>query len=103
MPYLQREQTCPASFLQQAGPEDIHGGMMLQGRSQAALELGMIGWEKLPENKFHPLKTALVTKGPVAVSISAGYAWNTYGGGILDECTKDVVIDHAVALIGYDE
>lgn len=62
--------------------------------------LKMHGWEKLPENRYHPLMEALVTKGPVAVSVGAE-GWEMYLNGIYGDCAKDVVIDHAVTLIAY--
>jgi len=65
------------------------------------LHFGMTGYRRLPENQLEPLLFALYEQGPVAVSIAAGYAWNFYQSGILDTCSQDAVIDHAVALVGY--
>jgi len=98
LPYTERDNDCPASLMQEQG--DDKGD---DQPSLASASLGMLGWTKLPENKIAPLKLALVTKGPVAVSISAGYSWNQYDGGVLDDCLKDAIIDHAVVLIGYGE
>lgn len=44
---------------------------------------------------------ALYEDGPLVVSLHAGQDWNLYAGGVLDNCEKDVVIDHAVMLIGW--
>jgi len=62
----------------------------------------MGGWEKLPENKYEPLKRALVEYGPVGVSLAAD-SWMSYSSGIFDGCEKDSIINHAVTLIGYGE
>jgi cathepsin L len=98
LPYEDHERddvVCPKShFLQERPGEE-------PASPHSAASFGMLGWSKLPENKLNPLKLALVTKGPVAVSISAGYSWNQYEGGVLDDCPKDAIIDHAVVLIGY--
>lgn len=96
LPYTQKDDGCPHALdLVEEEPSKAAG--------LASASLGMLGWTKLPENKLSPLKLALVTKGPVAVSISAGYAWNQYDGGIMDDCVKDAIIDHAVVLIGYGQ
>jgi len=97
LPYTQQEDqsSCPHSLVQQSDEP------MAVGTGGASV--GMVGWTKLPENKLHPLKVALVTKGPVAVSISAGQSWNQYDAGVLDDCPKDAIIDHAVVLFAYGE
>jgi len=68
--------------------------------ASAGASLGLKGWERLAENEYEPLMTAVAETGPVAVSVSAG-PWSGYGGGIFDSCNKDAVIDHAVTLVGY--
>merc|ERR1719356_1045059 len=70
--------------------------------ARGAASLGMTGWETLPKNEYKPLATALAFKGPVAVSVAAG-TWFNYESGILNNCEKDAVIDHAVVAIGYGE
>merc|ERR1719382_2425547 len=65
-----------------------------------AASFGMVGWERLPENRYLPLMEAVVERGPVAVSAAAA-GWTTYGSGIYDSCSRDAIIDHAVVLIGY--
>jgi len=64
---------------------------------------GMIGWKKLPENKAEPLMLALYEHGPVVVSVAASTPWNIYSSGIMDSCEKEIVINHAVALVGFGE
>lgn len=72
---------------------DFHGGN----------NIGMLGWERLPENKLEPLMRALVERGPVAVSVAASDEWSFYEEGIMDSCVKDAVVNHAVTLIGYGD
>lgn len=62
--------------------------------------MGLQGWERLPENDYIPLLTAVATRGPVAVSVGAD-KWGMYGGGIFDSCSPNAIVDHAVTLIGY--
>jgi cathepsin L len=64
------------------------------------LSLGLLGWERLPENEYEPLIRAVAEHGPVAVSVGAS-GWNSYGAGIFDGCGVDAEIDHAVVLMGY--
>lgn len=61
---------------------------------------GLFGWERLPENSYEPLLRAVAERGPVAISAAAS-SWFSYSSGIFDSCDKDVVVDHAVSLIGY--
>jgi C1A family cysteine protease len=63
-------------------------------------ESGLVGWEKLPENKIAPLMEAL-QRGPVAISLAATSEWNHYHSGVFDSCDKDAVVSHAVVLFGY--
>jgi hypothetical protein len=71
-------------------------------RSQLSpgLSLGLLGWERLPENAYEPLIRAVAEHGPVAVSVGA-LDWSSYGAGIFDGCGVDAEIDHAVVLVGY--
>jgi cathepsin L len=68
--------------------------------SSAGVDLGLRGWERLPENEYQPLLNAVATVGPVGISVAAG-EWSLFDSGIFDGCGKDAVIDHAVTLIGY--
>jgi len=68
--------------------------------SMAGPSLGLLGWSRLPENKYEPLMRAIAEHGPVAVSVAA-LTWSSYRSGVFDGCNKDAVIDHAVTLIGY--
>jgi len=84
-----------ASFVQQ-----IVGGL---GSSEHArgLSFGLKGYTKLPENQIAPVMTALVTKGPIAVSVSVEPQWHMYASGIMDGCQKNAIINHAVTLVGF--
>eukprot|EP00747_Dinoflagellata_sp_TGD_P208787 gnl/TRDRNA2_/TRDRNA2_82229_c0_seq2.p1 gnl/TRDRNA2_/TRDRNA2_82229_c0~~gnl/TRDRNA2_/TRDRNA2_82229_c0_seq2.p1 ORF type:complete len:426 (+),score=61.11 gnl/TRDRNA2_/TRDRNA2_82229_c0_seq2:44-1321(+) len=66
----------------------------------AGQAFGLFGWERLPENSYEPLLRAVAERGPVAISAAAS-GWFQYSSGIFDSCPKDVVVDHAVVLIGY--
>jgi len=63
---------------------------------------GMVGYERLPINRYEPLMRALVERGPVAVALAAS-GWHFYGGGVFDRCQRDPVIDHAVMLFGFGQ
>lgn len=67
------------------------------------MEIGMTGWTKFPENKEHMLVRSLVEKGPIAISVAAGYKWNFYSGGVMSRhgCDSRNVINHAVVLYGF--
>lgn len=90
------------SFLEFGGSDDmsISGVRKAKSHDKGFHSLKMHGWEKLPENKYLPLMEALVTSGPVAVSVGAA-GWEMYVSGIYGDCPKDSVIDHAVTLIAY--
>lgn len=78
----------------------LPGLHLAKSQHMPGLAAGIKGWERLPENKYQPLLKALVELGPVGVSVAAG-SWYSYMNGIYDGCRKDVVIGHAVTLIGY--
>lgn len=59
-------------------------------------------WTRLPENKYEPLMRAVAIDGPVAVSVGAS-KWSLYVSGIFDSCDKNVVVNHAVTMIGYGQ
>lgn len=63
--------------------------------------LSLAGWKALEQNKLAPLMDAL-QKGPVAIALSTD-GWRDYEGGILDIVTKDVILGHAVLLVGYGQ
>jgi cathepsin L len=71
-------------------------GSMVSGAA-----FGMTGWEKLAENKYEPLLLAM-QDGPVGVSVAAS-DWYKYSTGIFDGCTKDAIVNHAVAMVAYGE
>lgn len=62
------------------------------------------GYRKLPSNLYEPVMQALVTKGPLIVSVAAGEpGFTQYSHGVADPCanTSSVNIGHAVQLVGY--
>jgi cathepsin L len=64
------------------------------------------GFTMLPANNYSALMNAVVTKGPIAISVAAGgLGWQLYGGGIMKQgpFNKGFDIDHAVQLVGYGE
>ena len=71
-------------------------------QNQAGSSFGMHGWETLPKNKYEPLMRALAEKGPTAVSVDAT-PFHMYQNGIFDGCSKDAIINHAVAAVGYGQ
>jgi cathepsin L len=95
---LKLEQRQPAVSSSSSSLVEKTGGSVFSGRN-----FGMEGYKSLPRNQLEPLLRALVEKGPVAVSLAAGEAWNWYGSGILDACERDAVIDHSVVLAGYGD
>jgi cathepsin L len=62
------------------------------------------GFVKLIENNYTDLVNAIATVGPIAVSVAAD-PWMMYGGGVFTGCpaggTRQVIINHAVQLVGY--
>jgi cathepsin L len=59
------------------------------------------GYQKLPTNKYQPLLQAVVSEGPIAVSVDAS-SWKNYESGIYNGCNQtNPDIDHAVVLVGY--
>uniref|UniRef100_A0A7S4S2P4 Peptidase C1A papain C-terminal domain-containing protein n=1 Tax=Alexandrium monilatum TaxID=311494 RepID=A0A7S4S2P4_9DINO len=106
-PYTATEEECPSGLrLQQpldvstvAGPS-LH---QIVSSGTDAASLGLTGFLKLPENQLEPILLRLFAEGPLAVSIAAGSGWNMYWSGIYDSCQRDIVIDHAVMLVGWGE
>ncbi|CAJ1359395.1 unnamed protein product [Effrenium voratum] len=64
--------------------------------------VSITGFVKLPVNEYEALMEALVTKGPISVSVDAS-GWSPYSSGVADFCPTDenVDIDHAVVLVAY--
>jgi len=85
------------------GSPGMHsGGQIDHTFTSPAQQMGMIGWSRLPPNKVLPLKHALYREGPIAVSIVAGYAWNAYVSGVMNNCTaQDKIVNHLVVLTGF--
>lgn len=95
---------CPENMISpvdanEAAPHEAQPGKYDAAAHAASTKFGMIGWMRLPENKYVPLKRALVEHGPVAVSVATG--WSHYAGGIYDSCQRGGVLGHAMLLVGY--
>jgi len=76
-------------------------GVHTASLSDPSRSFGMVGWERLPENKYEPLLRAVSQHGPVGISV-VGSGFFGYHSGIFNGCS-DFVINHAVVLIGYGE
>lgn len=107
LPYtsgVARHVTCPIGMkpTDSYRPVPQPNASIALGNTGPAVSLGMVGWNRLPENDLHSLYLALYTQGPVAVSIVAGPAWNFYISGILDSCLREApIVNHLVVAIGY--
>lgn len=107
-PYQDTDLPCPANMIARNPnpvPQPNSSSFLAvtpQESLSPAMSFGMLGWSRLPENQLKPLYHALYSEGPVAVSVVAGYAWNAYVSGIMNNCSKeDMVVNHLVVLIGY--
>jgi cathepsin L len=75
---------------------------LYNGTSGVRPSVTITGYETLPSNKYEPVMQALVTKGPLIVTVQASF-WFAYSHGVADPCTNksNVDINHAVQLVGY--
>jgi len=66
-----------------------------------APKIGITGKVELPTNNYTSLMHALVTAGPIAISVDA--SWGAYEGGVFSDPKSGIHtnIDHAVQLVGY--
>lgn len=60
------------------------------------------GYTRLPVNVLWDLMHTVANIGPVVVSASAS-DWTNYDGGIYAGCGRDVIVNHAVLLMGYGQ
>jgi len=60
------------------------------------------GYMTVPSNDYLAVMDALVTLGPLVISVDAS-SWRDYHGGVFNGCTNrsNIEIDHAVQLVGY--
>jgi len=117
-PYVAEDTPCPAEFKARAtdsrfdysrkGVADSDGSLVhMLGGSESQIAqghtLGMQGWIDIATNRLDLLKSALVERGPIGVSVTSSHAWHSYGSGILseDDCPAEPIVNHAVVLIGY--
>jgi C1A family cysteine protease len=53
--------------------------------------------------KVEAIKQAIMTYGPVSVGVAVTHAFGAYTGGIFNEDDPNATINHAVALVGWDD
>jgi len=59
------------------------------------------GYTNIPTNGYEELIEALVTEGPISVSVDAS-TWSFYSKGVFTNCNSNKPdINHAVLLVGY--
>lgn len=92
-PYMEKTEACPSGLL---------------AASTRAVDLGMLGWQHLPENLYAPLRHTLVEVGPVVVSVAAssgvnGYGFELYESGIYNSCNQNPTLNHNMVLYGYGQ
>lgn len=94
-PYIAMDLQCPSKYRaeMQSQEPSVHKGEAY----------GMLGWMRLPENQLLPVKEALVTHGPLGVSLMVDDFFQMYQSGILPACQPEALINHAVALVGFGE
>lgn len=74
-----------------------------QGSLRSPPALTIKGYMMLETNKGDQAIHALVTAGPLLVSIAGGSLFS-YGGGVFSGCPKtNPVVDHSVMMVGYGE
>lgn len=93
-PYTQNDLQCPTA---------IQEDMQSAATARKGEEFGLVGWKRLPQNKLQPVKHALMSHGPIAVSIMVDDLFQIYIAGILPACRPAALINHAVALVGFGE
>merc|ERR1719443_1735586 len=61
-----------------------------------------MGWATLPHNDMLSVMDHLANVGPLSASVAAS-DWGMYFGGVFDGCDydEDIVVNHAVLLMGY--
>lgn len=84
---------------EERGRHEWGAGVRLAAPEHVGRQIGMVGWERLPENSYEPVLRALVERGPVAVAVAP--EWTNYGKGIYDGCKRDATITHSVLAMGY--
>jgi len=94
-----RDPQCHHHMRMKSSSEGSRETSLVQGTS-----FGMLGYRTLDQNKIRPVMEALYLEGPLAVSVWANEHWNMYIRGVMNACdNKDVIINHAVTLIGYGD
>merc|ERR1711874_281997 len=70
--------------------------------TQTDVSVMTMGWQTLPHNDMLAVMDHLANKGPLSASVAAS-SWGLYFGGVFDGCDydQDIVVNHAVLLVGY--
>merc|ERR1711879_696552 len=70
--------------------------------TQTDVSVLTMGWQTLPHNDMLAVMDHLANKGPLSASVAAS-SWGLYFGGVFDGCDydQDIVVNHAVLLVGY--
>jgi len=69
---------------------------------QTDVSVMTMGWATLPHNDMLSVMDHLANVGPLSASVAAS-DWGMYFGGVFDGCDydEDIVVNHAVLLMGY--
>ena len=68
---------------------------------EKAADWGYVG-DSNREPTTEELKRAIMTYGPIAVTVSSSPSWRAYAGGVYNACDSQS-INHIVALVGWDD
>eukprot|EP00971_Amphidinium_carterae_P090130 1784336-Amphidinium_carterae.1 len=88
-------------FSEGAPPHEWAEGIRQAAEHAYVRSIGLIGWERLPVNKYEPLLMAIYTRGPVAVAVATDWGSQLYKSGIFDSCSQNPTIAHAMLAVGY--
>eukprot|EP00929_Paragymnodinium_shiwhaense_P000509 TRINITY_DN100751_c0_g1_i1.p1 TRINITY_DN100751_c0_g1~~TRINITY_DN100751_c0_g1_i1.p1 ORF type:complete len:492 (-),score=130.80 TRINITY_DN100751_c0_g1_i1:71-1546(-) len=93
------------ALLEEPAPHEFAAGAHSALPESPARSFGLIGWQRLGENRYEDLMRALVERGPVAVAMSTDWKndMQLYKKGIYDGCTKNALIGHSVLAVGFGE
>lgn len=58
------------------------------------------GYRQAPRNSYKAVIEALTSQGPMVVGVGAS-DWRYYNFGVFDGCPPDLVLNHAVVLVGF--
>mmetsp|Transcript_50110 Transcript_50110/g.92481 ORF Transcript_50110/g.92481 Transcript_50110/m.92481 type:complete len:421 (-) Transcript_50110:30-1292(-) len=88
-------------FSEPSAPHEWPEGIRTAAEGAFIRSIGLIAWERLPVNKYEPLLRAIYTRGPVSVAVATDWGAQIYKSGILDSCSTNPTIAHAMLAVGY--